>query len=64
MLIYDITRRETFEHLQEWMEEVKANGNEAMEVLVIGNKTDLETERQVTYEEGKAFADKEKLKFL
>lgn len=35
-----------------------------MEVLLIGNKTDLETERQVTYEQGKAFADKEKLKFL
>lgn len=35
-----------------------------MEVLLIGNKTDLEAERQVKYEEGKAFADKEKLKFL
>lgn len=64
LLIYDITRRETFEHLEEWMEEVKANGNEAMEVLLIGNKTDLEDQRQVSFEEGKAFAAKNKLKFL
>lgn len=27
LLVYDITRRETFEHLQTWIEEVKANGN-------------------------------------
>jgi GTPase SAR1 family protein len=46
------------------MEEVNSNGNEAMEVLLIGNKTDLQNERQVSYEEGKAFADKQKLKFL
>jgi Ras-related protein Rab-2A len=64
LLIYDITRRETFEHLQEWMEEVKVNGNEAMEVLLIGNKTDLESEREVSSEEGKKFAEKEGLKFL
>ena len=64
LLIYDITRRDTFQHLQEWMEEVNANGNEAMQVLLIGNKTDLENEREVAYEEGKAFADKHKLKFL
>lgn len=35
-----------------------------MEVLLIGNKTDLETERQVTKEEGQSFADKEGLRFF
>ena len=43
-----LSRRETFEHLQEWLEEVKANGNVAMQVLLVGNKIDLESERQVS----------------
>lgn len=57
-------RRETFEHLQEWLEEVKANGNIAMQVLLVGNKIDLESERQVTTQEGQAYAKKEGLNFL
>ena len=35
-----------------------------MEILLIGNKTDLEEERQVSYEEGKKFAEKQGLNFL
>jgi len=57
-------RRETYEHLQEWLEEVKANGNASMQVILIGNKIDLEKERQVSTEEGRNFAKKEGLKFL
>lgn len=48
----------------EWLEEVKNNGNPAMEILLIGNKTDLESERQVSTEEGAKFAAKEGLSFL
>jgi len=43
---------------------VKANGNAAMQVLLVGNKTDLESERQVSLEEGKTFAKKEGLNFI
>jgi len=43
---------------------VKANGNAGMQVLLVGNKTDLESERQVSLEEGKAFAKKEGLNFI
>ena len=35
-----------------------------MEILLVGNKTDLESERKVTYQEGKSFADKEGLNFV
>jgi Ras-related protein Rab-2A len=48
LLVYDITRyvyqhqrEETFEHIQEWLEEVKANGNASMQILLVGNKIDL-----------------------
>lgn len=41
LLVYDITRRDTFDHLKGWLDEVKTNGNPFMEVLLVGNKTDL-----------------------
>jgi Ras-related protein Rab-2A len=48
LLVYDITRRDTFEHLKGWLEEVKTNGNPFMEVLLVGNKNDLEDKRVVS----------------
>ena len=37
-------RRETFEHLGEWLDEVRENGNPNMEILLVGNKIDKESE--------------------
>jgi len=56
LLIYDITRRGTFEHVSEWMHECRENGNSQMTIILIGNKSDLENQREVTYEEGFNFA--------
>lgn len=42
LLVYDITRRDTFTHVKNWLEEVKVNGNPHMEILLVGNKNDLE----------------------
>ena len=47
-----IPRRDTFNHVKNWLEEVKNNGNPHMEILLVGNKNDLEEERTVTHEEG------------
>ena len=40
--MYDITRRETFNHLSRWLEEARQNGNPDMVVMLIGNKADME----------------------
>ena len=40
------------------------NGNKNMTIMLIGNKSDLENRRAVSYEEGKEFADKHGLIFL
>ena len=42
LLVYDITRRETFNHLSRWLEEARANGNPDMVVMLIGNKADMD----------------------
>ena len=64
LLVYDITRKETFNHLVKWLSEVKENASKEITIILIGNKNDLENERQVTYEEGESFAKENNLLFL
>jgi Ras-related protein Rab-2A len=42
LLVYDITRRETFNHLSRWLEEARQHGNPDMVIMLIGNKSDME----------------------
>ncbi|MHA1697142.1 MAG: GTP-binding protein [Candidatus Helarchaeota archaeon] len=62
-LIYDVTRRETFDEMENWYNETKKVEPEVMLILV-ANKIDLESERKVSKEEGKALADKLKVPYL
>ena len=48
LLVYDITRRETFNHLTRWLEEARQNASTNMVIMLIGNKSDLEHRRQGT----------------
>ena len=64
LLVYDVTRRETFEHLQTWLDDCKENSNMNLSILLIGNKTDLADKREVPEEEGRRFAEKNGLLFI
>merc|ERR1719158_1333825 len=64
LLVYDISRRESFNHLNRWLEEARQNGNPNMTIMLIGNKSDLEHRRQVSTEEGKQFAEENGLIFI
>ncbi|KAK7199808.1 Ras-related protein RAB2B [Novymonas esmeraldas] len=64
LLVYDVTRRDTFTHLQSWLEDAKANANTALVIMLIGNKCDLDSKRQVSKEEGEAFARRNGLVFM
>ena len=47
-----------------WLEEVRQNGNPDMTIMLIGNKCDLDARRQVSTEEGEAFAKENHLIFM
>jgi Ras-related protein Rab-2A len=64
LLVYDITRRETFNHLTRWLEEARQNANQSMVIMLIGNKSDLDHRRQVSRDEGEKFAKEHGLVFL
>ena len=57
IIVYDITRRDTFQKVTEWIEEVRKNTNN-VPLLLVGNKADLMDKRQVTTEEAQELAKK------
>ena len=64
LLVYDITRRETFEHVTTWLDDCKKYSNQDITIMLIGNKADLENSRDVSREEGESFAAKNGIFFL
>lgn len=64
LLVYDITRRDTFNHLTTWLEDARQHSNSNMVIMLIGNKSDLESRREVRKEEGEAFAREHGLIFM
>ena len=57
LLVFDTTRRETFDNIERWYKEAIGAESDMM-LMLIGNKIDLVDIRQVSKEEGKALADK------
>ncbi|RZC12033.1 Ras-related protein RABB1b isoform B [Glycine soja] len=64
LLVYDITRRDTFNHLASWLEDARQHANPNMTIMLIGNKCDLSHRRAVSKEEGEQFAKENGLLFL
>ena len=63
LLIYDLARRETFENIKDWLRDVRENSTKENKIMLVGNKIDLEEEREVTTEEGESFAKENGLFF-
>eukprot|EP00249_Psilotum_nudum_P007026 c20256_g1_i2 orf=362-1003(-) len=64
LLVYDITRRETFNHLASWLEDARQHATANMVIMLIGNKCDLAHRRAVSTEEGAQFAKENGLIFM
>uniref|UniRef100_A0A8C8URJ3 RAB2A, member RAS oncogene family n=1 Tax=Peromyscus maniculatus bairdii TaxID=230844 RepID=A0A8C8URJ3_PERMB len=46
LLVYDITRRDTFNHLTTWLEDARQHSNSNMVIMLIGNKRRLLTQQK------------------
>ena len=64
LLLYDVTDRESFKNLSNWLIEIEKNANKNVLKVLIGNKTDLEDKRIISYNQGKEFADTYGLKYV
>lgn len=63
-MVYDITDRDSFEHVKNWMADVDKFAKEGVLRILVGNKCDLDSKRQVSFENGKELANKYGIKFL
>lgn len=63
MLVYDITKRQTFDHVARWIEELRSHADNSIVVMLIGNKGDLVDQRVVHTEDAVEFAEVQGLFF-
>ncbi|KAL1561574.1 Ras-related protein RABA5e [Salvia divinorum] len=64
IVVYDITRRSTFDNVRLWLDELKTHSDTAVAKILVGNKLDLGNIREVSVEEGKKLAESEGLFFV
>jgi Ras-related protein Rab-11A len=64
LLVYDITRKASFETIDRWISELKSTSENNLTIILIGNKCDLENERQVTKIEGEEKAKYHNMAFI
>ncbi|ELP85090.1 RAB, putative [Entamoeba invadens IP1] len=55
LVVFDVTDTKSFDSLKRWFNELK-NVSPKCEVLLVGNKIDLDTERQITTQMAESFA--------
>jgi Ras-related protein Rab-21 len=56
LLVYDITDKESFAKVKNWVKELRKIVGEDIELCIAGNKCDLEKQRQVNEDEAEAYA--------
>ena len=64
LLLYDVTDKDSFKNISNWLIEIEKNASKNVLKLLIGNKCDLEEKRVISFNQGKEFADSYGLKFL
>lgn len=57
ILVYDITDRQSFQDIENWLEEIQKHASPNVAKLLVGNKCDLENERAVSVQEGREYAE-------
>jgi Ras-related protein Rab-2A len=63
LVAYDISNRESFENISSWIEDCRSQSPQTIYMVLVGNKSDLEDKRVVTFEEGQELAEKNNMIF-
>jgi len=64
IIVFDITNKSTFDKAKRWVDELRQSGPENILLLLIGNKVDLENNRQLTYDECNNYATESDLIYI
>uniref|UniRef100_A0A914CS56 Uncharacterized protein n=1 Tax=Acrobeloides nanus TaxID=290746 RepID=A0A914CS56_9BILA len=64
VVVYDITDRESFNNVRQWLQEVDRYASENVSKLLVGNKSDMDNKREVPYNSAKEYADQLGMTFI
>ncbi|XP_021999388.2 ras-related protein Rab5 [Helianthus annuus] len=64
VVVYDITNMASFERSKKWIEELQKQGNPHLVTVLVANKADLSTKREVEIEEAKQYAKENGLQYF
>ena len=64
LLVYDITKQVTFEHVETWLKELRDHADSNIVIMLVGNKSDLQHLRAVQVDAAKEYCEREKLSFI
>ena len=64
ILVYDITKKASFDKLDFWRDEISNFADEDILVVIVGNKSDLQEKRAITKDEAESYAQKHKYFYL
>lgn len=64
LLVYDIAKTISFESVERWLKELRDHTNNEINIILVGNKSDLRHLRAVQTEDAKSYAKKNDLSFI
>ena len=64
LVFYDITNENSFNNLKEWVKSIKEECGGHMQMIIIGNKNDLEDKRVVKRDVAEAYAKEQKIQYM
>lgn len=64
IIVYDVTDKESFENVKHWLEEINKYAADGVKKLLVGNKSDLQSKKVVSYEQAKEFAEQRGINFM
>ena len=64
VLIYAIDNKESFNHAENWLNDLKSQANPDVRIFLVGNKADLEDDRKVSKEDGEKYKEEQHLDFF
>jgi len=64
LMVYDITKAQTFKNVEKWMQELREYADPEIVIMLVGNKSDLKSNREVATDDAKVFAKKNSLLYI
>ena len=64
IIIYDITNERSYKNLKEWIKLIREECGKHMQIIMVGNKCDLDSERSISQEEAMNYAREEDIEYI